>query len=155
VIPERVQQLLDSAGVEYEVLEHHVDHTASQTAWDTHTPYGAFAKAVFVEIDGRPALAVLPSDDFVSERKLALALRASEVKLIPGPQIEALCPDCEPGAAPPFGGLWGLPVYVSLGLGAHEKITFNAGDHRHALRMGYRDFVALSEAQVLPLARHD
>jgi Ala-tRNA(Pro) deacylase len=154
-IPRRLEELLEKAQVEFEIVEHRKDHTASQTAWDTHTPYHAFAKTVFVEIDGQLAQAVLPADDFLSERKLALALHAGEVKLANERQMAAVCPDCEVGAEPPFGNLYGLPVYVSLGLGDSERIAFNAGDHRHAMRMRYRDFMALSEAQVVPLARHD
>jgi Ala-tRNA(Pro) deacylase len=150
-----LKKLLEASGVAHEVLHHHGDHTAGQTAWDTHTPYEAFAKTVFVEVDGELAMAALPANDRLSETKLALALGARSVELASESRMGEACPDSEVGAAPPFGHLYGLPLYVSPALGANEEVTFNAGTHHDAIRMSYRDFIRLSEGQVVPVARHD
>jgi Ala-tRNA(Pro) deacylase len=151
----RLRDLLDQRHVEYEVIHHHTDHTARQTAHDTHTPPREFAKTVFVWIDERCAMAVLPADRLVSEEKLRRALSAKLVRLASEEEFEALCPDCEMGAAPPFGNLYDLPVYVSPSLAEDEQITFNAGSHQDAIRMAYADFVKLVEPRVVPLASHD
>jgi Ala-tRNA(Pro) deacylase len=154
-VARRLRDLLDERGVEYKVIHHHTDHTAQQTAYDTRTPLHEFAKTVFVWIDGRFAMAVLPGDQLVSEEKLRLALSAKVVRLASEPEFEALCPDCELGAAPPFGNLYDLPVYVSPSLAEDDQITFNAGSHQNAVRMAYADFVKLAEPEVVPLGRHD
>jgi len=44
---------------------------------------------------------------------------------------------------PPFGNLFGLPVYVDPALEADEFIFFNAGNHAQTVRMKYRDFKEL------------
>jgi Ala-tRNA(Pro) deacylase len=41
---------------------------------------------------------------------------------------------------PPFGNLYGLPVFVAEVLTEDEQIAFNAGTHTELLRMAYRDF---------------
>ena len=68
---------------------------------------------------------------------------------------DRLCPDCEAGAAHPFGNLYDLPVYVSTSLAQDERITFNGGDHQHAFRVAYADFERLVGPTLLALARHD
>lgn len=151
----RLRDFLDARGVEYEVVHHHTDHTAEQTAWDTHTSPREFAKTVFVCVDGSFAMAVLPAADMVSEEKLRLALDAREVRIAEEDEFDGLCPDCELGAEPPFGSLYRLPVYASPALAAHPSITFNGGSHREAVRMPYADWARLAEPRVVPLGRHD
>jgi Ala-tRNA(Pro) deacylase len=154
-MPERVRSFLEESGVKYEVIHHKEDFTAGQTALDTHTPPAEFAKTVFVCIDREFAVVVLPADDMVSETKLKLGVGAQRVELATEDEIRDLCPDCELGAAPPFGNLYGLPVYVSLALEADEQITFNAGTHQDAIRIAYADFKRIVDPQVVALARHD
>ena len=43
-------------------------------------------------------------------------------------------PECEPGAMPPFGNLYGMTVFASVGLGKEREIAFNAGSHRELIR---------------------
>jgi Ala-tRNA(Pro) deacylase len=69
--------------------------------------------------------------------------------------FERLCPDCEVGAAPPFGNLYDVPVYASTSLAADEQITFNAGTHSDAVRMLYGDFERLVKPRVLGLCKHE
>ena len=151
----RLIRFLDESGAPYEKIPHRRDVQARETAADTHTPPEEFAKTVFVEVDGKYAMAVLPATHFVSERLLGDALGADHVRLASESQIEELCPDCEVGAAPPFGNLYKLPVYVSPALTKDEKITFNAGSHEHAIRMSYADFERLVKPRVAHMAHHE
>ena len=63
-------------------------------------------------------------------------------------------PDCEPGAMPPFGNLYGLDVYVAETLAEDELIAFNAGSHRELVRMAYADFERLVKPRVLRFSSH-
>jgi Ala-tRNA(Pro) deacylase len=154
-ILQRLHDLLDESGVNYEVIHHHPDYRADKTAEDTHTPASEFAKTVFLWIDGSYALAVLPATHTVSERKLARSLGAEEIRLASEWEMVDLCPDVEVGAAPPFGNLYDLPVYVSPLLTRDERITFNAGTHEDAVRMSYADFHRLVQPHVVPMSRHE
>ena len=55
-------------------------------------------------------------------------------------------PDCETGAMPPFGNLYGIPVYVDESLAEDREIAFNAGSHFELIKMAYRDFDTAGEA---------
>lgn len=151
----RLRTFLKQERAAYETLHHAKDYTAKETAEDTHTPPKEFAKTVFLCIDGRPAMAVLPATEFVSLRKVQQTLGAEDVRLASEAESRRACPDCDVGAAPPFGNLYNLPVYVSPSLAEDEKITFNAGSHQDAIRMSYRDFEILVQPRVMPLSKHD
>jgi Ala-tRNA(Pro) deacylase len=154
-IVKRLHDLLDESGVPYEILHHPTDFRAKTTATDTHTPPQEFAKSVFLWIDGEYAIAVLPASHFLSEAKLSRSLGAKEVRLASEFEMEDLCPDCEVGAAPPFGNLYQLPVYVSPIIARDETITFNAGTHQDAVRMAYKDYERLAQPRVASMTRHE
>ncbi|MBW2232867.1 MAG: YbaK/EbsC family protein [Deltaproteobacteria bacterium] len=154
IVP-RLEKFLEEHGVEYDVIPHKNDYRAKVTARDTGTPQSEFAKTVFVLIDGEDALVVVPADRDVALSKLRDALGATEVCLAREDEFHEFCPDCEVGAAPPFGNLYGLPVYVSTSLAADDMITFNAGTHSSAVRMAYSDFERLVGPRVLALCKHE
>jgi Ala-tRNA(Pro) deacylase len=152
---DRLKAFLDQQGVPYHVIHHRPDFRARETAADTDTPPEEFAKTVILWVDGSPAMAVVPASRDVALSKLRRSLGATEVRLAHEREIRVLCPDCEIGAAPPFGPLYGMPVFASPALSRDEVITFNGGDHENALRMAWRDFERLVHPRVVPLAKHD
>jgi Ala-tRNA(Pro) deacylase len=58
-------------------------------------------------------------------------------------EFEMKFPDCDLGAMPPFGNLYGFPVYVEERLTLDPEISFNAGTHNELMRMKYTDFERL------------
>ena len=152
---DRLISHLESQGAKYERVHHRRDFTARQTAVDTITPEAEFAKTVFVRIDGRDAMAVLPASRFVDAMKLADSVGAREVLFADEDAIEELCPDCEIGAAPPFGNLYGLAVYASRQLAEDAPITFNAGSHDHAVRMRFEDYDRIVRPRRLVISKRD
>ena len=52
---------------------------------------------------------------------------------------------------PPFGNLFGLPVYVDPAVTKDESIYFNAGNHVQTVRIRYKDFEKLVNPQVVRL----
>jgi Ala-tRNA(Pro) deacylase len=151
---ERLRELLDAEGVEYQMIHHTRDYRARATAAHTHTPADRFAKTVLVAIDGTPAMAVVPANRTLALSFLRDALGAERVEVVRESELRELCPDCELGAVPAIGPLYDLPVYVSTALQGRE-ITMDGGDHEHAFRMPWTDFERLASPRVLPLAHHD
>ncbi len=142
LLANRVLDLLDHEGVPYQVLHHATDYTAQRTAADTHTPGAAFAKTVIVRIDGRHAMFVIPAHRRVDLSR-AIDMLGEHVSLAFEEEFGELFPDCEPGAEPPFGNLYGMDVSVSPELAEDALITFNAGTHTDAVRMTFADFEQL------------
>mgnify|MGYP001824247912 CR=1 FL=1 len=147
---ERLFRALEESKIEYEVLHHERDFIAQETAHDTHTPGAAFAKSVVLEAGQRHALAVIPAPEHVDLDKAADALGAEEAELAAEERMAELFPDCEVGAEPAFGNLYGLAVLVDPALSENEFITFNAGTHEEAVRMRYADY----KRAVRPMLAH-
>ena len=55
---------------------------------------------------------------------------------------------------PPFGPLYRQQVFVDEALAAEERIVFNAGTHKDAIKMRYEDFAALTQPIVGRFTRH-
>jgi Ala-tRNA(Pro) deacylase len=58
-------------------------------------------------------------------------------------------PDCEIGAMPPFGNLYGMEVFAAESLGENEEIAFNAGSHQEVIKLKYADFERLVQPMVM------
>lgn len=139
----KLRDFLDSHTVRYTVISHSPAFTAAEVAESAHIPGRQLAKTVIVKIDGRLAMAVLPSTLNIHVEALRKAAGAREVGLAAESDFADRFPDCELGAMPPFGNLFGLEVFVAPQLAEDELICFNAGNHRELVRMSYQDFERL------------
>lgn len=143
----RLKQLLDEHHIRYVSVVHSLAYTAQEIAALVHVPGRAMAKSVVVLLDDALALAVIPASlqvDLTALKKLA---GAAKIELASERDFRTAFPDCETGAMPPFGTLYGLPTYVDERLRGDE-ICFNAGSHRELLRLPWADFERL-EAPIL------
>ena len=134
---------LDHERVHYDVLPHPEAFRAAEIAHTLQTPEKEMAKVVIVKVDERFAMTVLPASWRVDLHRLRDVFLTHHVRLATENEITGLFPDCELGAMPPFGNLYGLPVYVDPSLTEDEEIVFQAGTHSDAVRMRYMDFAAL------------
>lgn len=135
---------LDRERVHYDVLSHPEAFRALAIAHTLHTPEKEMAKVVIVKVRGRFVMMVLPARWNVDLRRLRTVFATHQVRLATEDEITGLFPDCELGAMPPFGNLYGLPVYVDQSLTEDEEIVFQAGTHSEAIRMRYWDFASLT-----------
>lgn len=72
--------------------------------------------------------------------------------------MKELFPDCEVGAEPPVGTLYGLDVYVDRSLTVEPEIYFPAGSHHEVIRMRFglgvaREHTLEEVGQVLSVTR--
>jgi Ala-tRNA(Pro) deacylase len=134
---------LDHERVHYDVLSHPEIFRAVAIAQTLHAPEKEVAKVVIVKVDEQFAMTVLPANWTVDLRRLREVFLTKHVRLATENEFKDLFPDCEVGAMPPFGTLYGVPVYVDRSLAEDEEIIFEAGTHSDAIRMRYMDFAAL------------
>jgi len=65
----------------------------------------------------------------------------------------SLFPDCEVGAEPPFGNLYGLPVYVDRELAKDETIVVEAGTYTETISLRFADYQRLVQPTIADLSR--
>jgi Ala-tRNA(Pro) deacylase len=148
----RLKDFLDSYGIRYIVISHSVAYTAQGIAALAHIPGKELAKTVIVKLDGTMAMAVVPASCQVDLALLRAEAGAKTVELASEMEFRPSFPDCETGAMPPFGNLYGMSVFADEALAKDEEIAFNAGTHRELFRMRWADYVALVHPRVLKLS---
>jgi Ala-tRNA(Pro) deacylase len=153
VTHQRLQSYLDSHKIPYQVVNHSIAYTAREAADSLHIPANIFAKVVVIKADSRYVMAVLPSTWKVDLKRLEEVLGCPYVRLATEDELATLFPDCEIGSMPPFGNLYGTPVYVDATLTQDEEIVFDAGSHVGAIKMRYKDFADLVRPQVAEFHR--
>jgi len=145
----KLKELLDSQGIQYRSISHSTAYTAQEIAASAHVPGREMAKTVIINADGKWAMAVLPANRKVVVQELRDITGAEHVRLATEQEFRGLFPDCETGAMPPFGNLYGMDVYVAPSLAEDDEIVFNAGTHDEVIRMRYEDFERLVRPKVM------
>jgi Ala-tRNA(Pro) deacylase len=147
-----LREYLDKHGVRYIVTSHSLAYTAQGVAALTHTPGQELAKAVIVKMDGELAMAVVPGTRHVNLNFLKRETKANAVELASEADFKDRFPECETGAMPPFGNLYGMDVFVDESLAQDKEIAFNAGSHRELLRLAWDDFERLVKPKMVGIA---
>jgi Ala-tRNA(Pro) deacylase len=148
----RLRQFLDNYNIRYVVISHSVAYTAGGIAALTHIPGKELAKTVIVRIDDFLAMAVVSASQHVDLELLKAATKAKAVHLAAENEFKDRFPDCETGAMPPFGNLYGMSVFADEALSRDREIVFNAGSHRELVRLAWGDFEKLVQPKVIKLA---
>src|SRR5689334_4740837 len=138
-----IHDFLREAHVPYTVVPYRLAFTAQEEAAATHVPGRDWAKVVACFIDGEPIEAVVAATAFVDLERLVDLAGGKTIRLAEEDELRQLFPDCELGAMPPFGPLYGQTVYVDAALALEPRIVFNAGTHRDAIAMRWNDFVKM------------
>lgn len=145
----KLREYLESHNVRYTVIEHSPEYTAQESAASAHIPGDQLAKTVMIKIDGKMAMAVLPAPNRVNFDRLKEFASAKQVELASEDEFKDMFPDCDLGAMPPFGNLYGMDVFAEQSLSEEIEIAFCAGSHTELIRLSFTDFVRLAKPKVL------
>jgi len=147
-IPAKLARFLEESKIPFKADTHPEVYTAQQAAQAAHVPGRAFAKAVIVNVDGTLRMAVLPATDRVDLRRLQECLAAKKVRLASESEFAPVFGDCDIGAMPIFGSVYGIPVLVAKELTENSEIAFTAGTHRDVMRVQTKDFLAAEKPKI-------
>ena len=145
----KLKEFLDREKIKYLTIVHSPAYTAQEVAASAHITGKELAKTVIVQLDDKMAMAVLPADRKIVLQDLRDVTGCDEVRFASEEEFQKKFPDCETGAMPPFGNLYGMDVYIAAALSDNEEIAFNAGSHTEAMKMLYKDFERLAKPKVV------
>lgn len=149
-----LQSYLDDAGINYRVSQHPIAYTAQDLAAKEHVPGDHVIKPVVVRADGEYLMCVLPASYRVDMHELRQQLRAEDISLADEGMLSSLCADCELGAEPPIGKLFGIPTLMDEAVLHEDTVTFQAGTHSDAITMSLADYRRLAQPELAHFARH-
>src|SRR5215472_11561662 len=151
-VTERLTRWLHERGVSFGLLEHAPVFTSEEAARVRGTPIEAGAKALVLRAEDQTVHVVLPGNRRVDNAQLRAILGTRTLRFATPEELLTLT-GCTPGAVPPFGNLFGLPVFVDEELAQRDEIAFNAGSNSVSIVMRCADFLRLSEARVHRLSK--
>ena len=144
---EKLREYLLTHGVPYEVHEHPLAYTTSRVAEVEHIPGKDIAKPVILLADDHFVMAVVPGHKHVDLNKAKEAFGCESMRLAEDSEFAEAFADCERGAEPPLGHLYGMKTIVDLRLDS-PRITFRGGTHTQTITMGLEDYRAAANAAI-------
>lgn len=138
-----IHDFLRGRHVAHETLLHRPSPSAAHRAQSVHIAGARVAKAVLVRAGSGYVLAVLPATHRIDLERLAGAIGAAGLAIALEDDLEGVFIDCERGAVPPFGSLYGLRTVVDASLAAGNEIVTDGNLRHEGLKMRYRDFEAI------------
>lgn len=149
-----VQNYLDQLGVHYRLSRHDTTYTAQDLAAAEHIPGRKVIKPVVVKADGQFVMCALPASHRVDLDTLRNQLQVNDVELADERELAGMFPECELGAEPPIGCLFGLPTIMDESLFADDRVTFQAGTHQDAVTMTLADYRKAAMPEVAYFGKH-
>lgn len=146
---EKLKEYLDSHKVKYVAIEHSVAYTAKDIAERINIKGDQMAKTVMVNLDGCLSMVVLPASCRIRWDRFMDAMGTELVALADEEEFRDRFPLCEVGAMPPFGNLYGLPVYMYEGFDYDADIAFRSGQHGVVFKMKLSDYMDLVHPMTL------
>ena len=139
----RIREYLDGSGVRYLTVGHQPEYTAQEVAQSVRVPGRQMAKTVVVWVDDRLAMVVVPATKDVNLDLLRRETAARDVRLAEEAEFADRFNECQLGAVPPFGNLFGMETFLDRAMVNEEKIAFTAGTHTDVIVMRLVDYTRL------------
>lgn len=145
----RIKEYLDQNNVHYVTILHDPVYTAQEKAASAHISGKELAKTVLVKIDDDMAMVVMAANERLDVYELKKELNAKKVSLADEKNFVLFFPECEPGAVPPFGNLYGMNVYISDALSVDDEIAFSAGSHIELIKLSMNDYSEIVRPRIV------
>jgi Ala-tRNA(Pro) deacylase len=148
MVAKKLHELLDEHDITYEHHTHERVVSAQRLAAAEHVSGWEVAKPVLLWISGELAMAVVPAAAEVDLDKCTELLGHNEVRLATEDEFVATFADSEPGAEPPFGNLYGVPVFVDQSLRTQQRIVCRDGTHTSSITIAVADYVRVVRPEI-------
>ena len=148
---QRIESLLNSRGVAYDVLRHEPVFTSAEAAAVRGTSLASGAKALVCKADERFLMFVLPADRRLDSKALRKAKGWKSLRFATAAEVLELT-GLTPRSIPPFGQLFELPTLCDRRMADEPTINFNAGDHAVSISLRYADYAAVEQPEIIDCA---
>ncbi len=142
----RIEAHLGKVGINYDLVNHPHSSTSLQSARVAHVPAIQVAKAVMTHDGDNYRLCVIPSTHRLLLSRLNKHM-GGHFRLASEEELKGLFDDCEVGAVPALGQVYGLPVIWDQSLAHMEDIYFESGDHENLIHLNHGAFMELMGLQ--------
>jgi Ala-tRNA(Pro) deacylase len=145
----RLRRLLTGEYASHRFVPHRPDGSAREVADAAGVSPDVFGKVVVLR-DGLGAyvMVVVPASARVKVDAVAAATGRAGLRLASERELQEVFPDCDVGAMPPFGALYGLPVLADATFREQPEFFFRGGGHDEVVGMLWTDYESLARPVV-------
>lgn len=141
-----IETHLGKSGIDFNIIPHPHSSNSLQTARLAHVAANHVAKAVMTHDGDTYRLCLIPST-----HKLVLSWLNEHMnghfRLVIEQELADLFADCEMGAVPALGQVYGFPVIWDSAFAEMDEIFFESGDHENLVRVEKSGFMELMSGQ--------
>ena len=148
-VTEKIEQILREGKFWYQRFEHEPVRTSEEAAKvrpEYERKQGSKSLILKAKRKGeakRFIMVVVPGDRQFDKNKLKTETGFEDMRFATPEEVSELTLGVIPGGVPPWGNLFGLPVFADAALFENEKIIFNAGDRRISIAMYAKGYLQL------------
>ncbi|MHC1711608.1 MAG: Cys-tRNA(Pro) deacylase [Solidesulfovibrio sp.] len=150
----RATQVLAKAGISF--ITRHYDYEAGADRIGLHAaaaigePPARVLKTLMVEVDGKPACTVIPSDGELGMKRVAAAFGGKTARMMPPADAERVT-GYHVGGISPFGAKKKVPVAIEATVFAEPYVIINAGQRGVMVQLAPDDARTTLDAVVASL----
>jgi Ala-tRNA(Pro) deacylase len=149
-----VTNVLDEAGVEYELLSHAHTERAADEADALGLSATTVAKTLVLLAPEGHVRVVLPASERIDLRKARAYVEGGKrVHLATEDELARDYPEFELGAVPPFGGASRDRALVDSRVAEQPSVVIEAGSHEQSVRLQTARLLELTEAEIVDICK--
>lgn len=141
-----IETHLGRSGIDFNLIPHPHSANSLQTARLAHVPALQVAKAVMTHDGETYRLCLIPSTHRLVMSWLNEHMHGN-FRLVMEQELADLFADCEMGAVPALGQVYGFPVIWDSAFASMDEIFFESGDHENLVRVDQGAFMQLMTGQ--------
>ncbi|MBI3802725.1 MAG: YbaK/EbsC family protein [Nitrospirae bacterium] len=149
----RLKDYLDQNQVGYEMTTHPEAYTSQEVAASLHKSGKQLAKVVILWAGEQLVMCILPANELIDIGRLETIVGSKQIRMATEVDFKERFSDCEVGAMPPFGNLYGIPVFLDERLVQYDRFYFQAGRHTETVMMSMDDYRRLVSPKIALFGR--
>ncbi len=141
---DRIMKELQQLGLAHEQYTHEPVHTSQEAAEVRGTKLSEGAKAIVLFADGKPLMVAVPGDRKVDFKSFKALYKVRDLRMASPEEVLSIT-SVPIGAVPPFGHIFGIPLYADVAIRQNQSVSFNAGLHTKSVRMIETDYEKIAK----------
>jgi aspartyl-tRNA synthetase len=141
---EQIVAMLTNAHVSFDAYEHEPVRTSEESASVRHTDIKLGAKALVMYADDKPIMVAIAGDKKVDMKSFKHQFGVKDLRMATPEEVIQVT-SVPIGAVPPFGHIFGIPLYMDRSIKENETVVFNAGLHNKSIQLKQSDYETVAK----------
>lgn len=141
---DQIVAAIKNAGLPYESYEHEPVHTSEEAAKVRKTALHMGVKALVMYADDKPIMVAVSADRKVDMKAFKHSFSVRDLRMATPEEVFTVT-SVPIGAVPPFGHIFGVPLYMDEAVRGNASVVFNAGLHTKSISLKETDYEKIAK----------